>query len=242
MADRDEFLFEIDVPARNLPMSRLAEYVSELAVMLGQEEHVHLIEIREASTVLVPFVDDIAFQKVQRQVLAVKNQSAPNRAMASYAAIDAKLADDGATAVLRAPYGTVIQFPGVAKPVLEDLGPVMEPEIIDGEIIQIGGRDETISVYLRDKQQTHICTTTRDKGRDLARFIFQQVRVIGQGEWIRANDRWKRIRFVIESWRPLVEQSLETVIQQLRDVPTPNIDNIDPLAILAELRGPDAEE
>jgi hypothetical protein len=237
MAEREEFLFEIEVPARELPMARLAEYVRDLASLLGQEEHVHLIEIRESSTVLVPIVDDIAFQKVQKQVLGIRNGSAPQKAMRAYEVIDERLAEDGATAVLRAPYGTLVQFPGKLKPVAEDLGPVVEAGTLDGEIIQIGGRDETISVYLRDKNEISICTTTRDKGRSLARLIFQQVRVHGQAEWIRANDHWKRVRFVIDSWDELPEESLESVIQRLRDVPTPNIDNIDPFAILTELKG-----
>jgi hypothetical protein len=243
MAEPEEFLFEIDIPARTLPMSQLALYVSDLAAMMGQEEHVHLIEIRESSTVLVPIIDEIAFQKVHKQVLAVRNGSAPQRAMRSYESIDARLADDSATAVLRAPYGTVIQFPGKSKPVSEVLGPVVESETIDGEIIQIGGRDETISVHIRDRAQheIYICTTTRDKGRRLAHLIFQEVRVHGQATWIRANNRWKREQFSIESWDELTEQSLENVIQLLRDVPTPNIENIDPFAILAQLRGGDSE-
>ncbi len=241
MAEPAEFLFEIDVPARTLPMSQLALYVSDLAVMLGQEEHVHLIEIREGSTVLVPIVDDIAFQKVHKQVLAIRNGSAPQKVMRSYESIDMRLADDSATAVLRAPYDTVIQFAGKSKPVSEVLGPVIEAETIDGEIIQIGGRDETISVHIRDRDRHDICicTTTRDRGRRLARLIFQQVRVHGQATWIRANNRWKREHFLIDSWSELTEQTLEDVIRQLRDVPTPNIGNIDPFAVLAELRGND---
>jgi hypothetical protein len=239
MAERGEFLFEIDIPARRLPMARLAEYVKDLAIMLGQEDHVHLVEIRESSTVLVPFVDAIAFQKVQKQVLAVRNRSAPQKAMTTYETINNRLADDSASAVLRGAYGTVVQFPGNSnKPVTEDLGPVIEPDSIDGEIIQIGGRDETISVYIRDKHETPvICTTTRDKGRSLAQLIFQQVRVNGQATWIRANNKWKRTQFSIDSWSELTERSLESTIQQLRDVPTPNIDKIDPFAILADIRG-----
>jgi len=220
MAEREEFLLEIEIPPRTLPMTRLAEYVRDLASLPGQEEHVHLIEIRESTTVLVPVVDDIAFQKVQKQVLAIRNRSAPQKAMKAYEAIDDRLSEDSATAVLRAPYETVVQFSGKLKPVAEDLGPVLEPGTIDGEIIQIGGRDETISVYLRDKQEINICTTTRDKGRSLARFIFRAT-------WIRANNHWKRIHFDIESWDELQEQSLESVIQKLRDVPTPNIDNFE---------------
>jgi len=241
MAERDELLFEIDIPARTLPMARLAQYVAELAMMLGQEDHVHLVEIRESSTVLVPFVDDIAFQKVQKQILAVRNGSAAQKTMRRYEAIDNWLADDGASAVLRGAYGTVLQFPGNSnKPVSEDLGPVVEPWSFDGEIIQIGGRDETISVYLRDRHEAPvICTTTRDKGRLLAHFIFQQVRVNGQATWIRANNKWKRTHFYIDSWSELTERSLESTIQQLRDVPTPNIDKIDPFAILANLQGDD---
>jgi hypothetical protein len=243
MAERGEFLFEIDIPARTLPMARLAEYVKDLASILGQEEHVHLVEIRESSTVLVPIVDDIAFQKVQKQVLAVRNSSAPQAAMKTYETMNNRLTEDSASAVLRGAYGAVVQFPGNSnKPVSEDIGPVIEPDSIDGEIIQIGGRDETISVYIRDRHETPvICTTSRDKGRSLAKLIFQQVRINGQATWIRANNKWKRVNFSIDSWNELTERPLESIIQQLRDVPTPNIDKIDPFAMLAELRGDDGK-
>ncbi len=240
MAERDETIFVIDIPARTLPMARLAEYVADLAALLGQEEHVHLLEIRESSTVLVPFIDDIAFQKVQKQVIAIRDHSASQKAMRLYESIDNRLADDGASAILRGAYGTVVQFPGKSKPVSEDLGPIIEPDSIDGEIIQIGGRDETISVYIREKHEAPvICTTTREKGRSLARLIFQQVRLHGQATWIRANSRWKRVQFTIDTWSELTEQPLENVIQALREVPTPNIDRIDPFAFLSELRGSD---
>jgi hypothetical protein len=222
-------------------MARLAEYVADLASMLGQEDHVHLVEIRESSTVLVPIVDEIAFQKVQKQIVAIRNSSAAQKTMKVYDAIDNRLADDSASAVLRGAYGTVVQFPGNSnKPVSEDLGPVVEPWSFDGELIQIGGRDETISVYIRDRHETPvICTTTRDKGRSLAQLIFQQVRVNGQATWIRANNKWKRTHFYIDSWSELTERSLESTIQQLRDVATPDIDKIDPFANLAEIRGED---
>jgi len=77
MAEREEFLLEIEIPPRTLPTTRLAEYVRDLASLPGQEEHVHLIEIRESTTVLVPVVDDIAFQKVQNRCL--QSEIAPRR-------------------------------------------------------------------------------------------------------------------------------------------------------------------
>jgi hypothetical protein len=95
-------------------------------------------------------------------------------------------------------------------------------------------------VYIRDRHEMPvICTTTRDKGRDIAKLIFQQVRVNGQATWMRANNKWKRTHFSLDSWISLAETSLENTIQQLRNVPTPNIDNIDPFAILAEIQGED---
>jgi len=82
-----------------------------------------------------------------------------------------------------------------------------------------------------------VCTTTREKGRSLARLIFQQVRINGRATWIRANNRWQRRHFSIDSWSELAERSLESTVQQLQDVPTPNIEKIDPFAILAGLMG-----
>ena len=43
----------------------------------------------------------------------------------------------------------LIEFPGRTRHVEEKLGPIEQPGTLDGEVIQIGGRDETINVHLR---------------------------------------------------------------------------------------------
>ena len=53
-----EYRFEIDAftPA-TVPMARLAEYVSDLATMFGNNSYVHLARIEEGSTAPVVLVD-----------------------------------------------------------------------------------------------------------------------------------------------------------------------------------------
>lgn len=46
--------------------------------------------------------------------------------------------------------------------------------LLEGEVFQIGGKDETIQIYLEDGERTHICTTSREKGREIAaQYLFK---------------------------------------------------------------------
>ena len=54
----------------------------------------------------------------------------------------------------------------------EKLGPVEQTGNLDGEVIQIGGRDETINVHLKSGEQIHICVTSKTIARRLASHIF----------------------------------------------------------------------
>jgi len=76
-----------------LPMAQLAHYVSDLAALLGQEEHVHLIEIRESSTVLVPIVDQL--ENVIQQLRDVPTPNIDN--IDPFAILAALRGDDGKT-------------------------------------------------------------------------------------------------------------------------------------------------
>jgi hypothetical protein len=60
-----EYRFKITAytPA-TIPMARLAEYMAELAVVLGEEEHVHFVRLQKGSTVLVHNIENEIFCKL----------------------------------------------------------------------------------------------------------------------------------------------------------------------------------
>ncbi len=58
MKDTDEYRFVIDAYSpETLPMSRLAEYMTDLARLFGTAERVHFVRLEAGSTVLVQRVE-----------------------------------------------------------------------------------------------------------------------------------------------------------------------------------------
>ena len=78
MATGYEYRFVIDAFTRDtLPMARLAEYMADLAVMLGEPESVHFIRVDEGSAVLVQQVDEPAVPKVRARTGLLRSGDAP---------------------------------------------------------------------------------------------------------------------------------------------------------------------
>src|SRR6516225_7659560 len=98
MAGR-EYRLKIDVfSIESLPMSRLAEYMAELARLLGEEERVHFSHLEPGSTVLVSNIEEPAAPKVTDRLQKVREGHAPKDAMQAYRALDTLLAKDNAVA------------------------------------------------------------------------------------------------------------------------------------------------
>lgn len=236
MAETSEYRFIIDVfTPGTLPMARLAEYLSDLAELFGSKPQVHFIGVDEGSARLLQIVEKNATTRVDRRILMIETRSAKGGLRKAFDDLNDKLYDDNAVGLLVAPTGKTIKFPGRERDLDKTAGPITENTTLDGEVIQIGGRDETISVYLRDGDKTHICTASREQGRGIAKYLFEgKVRASGLGTYVRNGfGEWERRRFVIESFWPLETEPLGAVISQLRALGEPLMD---PTAILDELR------
>jgi hypothetical protein len=233
---KQEYRFIIDVfTPQTLPLARLAEYLSDLGELFSNKEHVHFIGVDEGSADLLQVIDAKAVVRVDRRLLMIETRSARGALRKAFDDLNEKLYADNAVGKLVSPSGKVIKFPGRERDLDKTAGPIIEAATIDGEVIQIGGRDETISVYLRDRDRVHICTATREQGRGIAAHLFQgKVRVTGIGTYVRNGfGEWERRRFVMESFAPLDMEPLGAVIAQLRSLGGPVSD---PTPLLEEIR------
>lgn len=220
--------FRIDAysPA-TLPMGRLAEYMAELATMLGERDNVHFVELQEGSVQLVHVVEHEAYPKVDIRVRAVHAGDAPAEAMTAYRNLNRKLAEDNASAVYE-PYGggaEILAFPGVRAPKPMDLLPVEQPGNIDGVVIGIGGRAtgrNMIPVIIDTGEGPISCTATRLLAKQLATYIFDAPRRFqGTGYWHReANGAWILKRFQILAHEDLDDTPLIDVVSKLRAIPS----------------------
>ena len=62
-----EYRFKIDAYSpETIPMARLAEYMSDLAVLFGNRENVHFVQLEPGSTTLLQRIEYEAVPKVKR--------------------------------------------------------------------------------------------------------------------------------------------------------------------------------
>lgn len=240
MSSFDTYELYIDAfTPSSIPMARLSEYMAAFAALLGHNEHVHFDRLVRGSLSIASRVDPVAEVKVRRRIEEVRYGTAPKPAMDAWNDIDEKLAGDNAIGILRHGNATLIEFPGRTRPAESSVGPIVQSDTLDGEVIQIGGRDETINVHIKSGDEFHRCITSKATARSLAHYIFgPPVRLRGTGTWSRADSgAWKLQRFVIESFETLDETPLSRIFDGLRArlVP-PEGGRLNPADLVRQLR------
>lgn len=223
--DDAEYRFKIDAysPA-TIPMARLAQYMAELAVLLGERHSVHFCRLTKGSTVLNARIDREAVPKIRDRVVTVRAGDA-GEPMRAFNALNKLLRDDNATGVgvLRdaTPRGVVIRFPGreIAE---EKFAAIRQHGSIDGIVTGIRGKDETIHITIQSEgQQISGCETNRSIAKQIGARLFEPVRLFGRGRWARdADGVWTLLHFRIESFEPLQDISLTSALAALRQIPT----------------------
>jgi len=243
MEQMHEYRFKIDAyTPKTIPMARLAEYMLDLATLLGEKEHVHFLRLEGGSTTVVQMIDKESLPKVGARIssINVAEGEGPEDALRAFKAIDRHLAEDNAVGHLYRGDGVeVIHFPGCEKAKPLTFGAFNQPGSLDGLLIKIGGKDETVPVHLLEGDVTHICNATRDMARQLAPHLFAgPLRVHGTGRWERdAEGAWNLKRFNITDFEVLEDAPLSAVVERLRQVPGSGWKQIDnPYAALQCLR------
>lgn len=222
MSDSHEYRLRIDVfTPKTIPMARLAEYMAELARLLGEQENVHFSHLEPGSAVLVSSIEEPAKPKVEERLQKVRQGAASKDAMQAYKALDALLVKDNAVATLSEGTAHIIAFPGRSRPKPVRYGPFREEGSLDGVVIRVGGRDSTIPVLIQDADGVEYpCQTTLDLSRKLALlYRSSTVRVFGSGKWIREeNGAWTLQQFDINSFEVIDDAPLTEVVSRLRAV------------------------
>ena len=222
-----------------LPMARLAEYLAELAVILGHRAAVHFVKIESGSAVPVFAIDREEAPKVQKRVAALDRGDGPEDARQAVQRIDRWLADDDATGELLGPTGArLLRFPGRDRAASPKYGPFTQAGTLDGVVIVIGGERDPVPLHLQDGELVHNCMVPRELARRLAPYLFgSPVRVSGNGRWKRdAHGHWEMTHFSVSAFEPLTEETLASAVARLRQMPAEWKQSTDPLADLMAIR------
>ena len=222
-----EYKFKMDAYSpETLPMARLAEYLASLSVLFGEKKSVHFVRIEPGSAVPVIAVDWEDEPKIQRRVHEARNDDGPEDARKAIQSINAKLAEDNASAELIGPEGArILQFPGRKKAQALEYGPIVQPGTLDGVIARIGGESaklERVPVHIQDSDgRLHVCRASREMVDRLSPFMLKApIRVNGTGKWFRpADGEWDMREFTILDFEPLKKTTLSEVVKKLRQIP-----------------------
>lgn len=224
-----EYRFRIDVfTPDTLPMARLAEYMAELARLLGEPANVHFKKLERGSAVLVQKVDWEAAPKVRERTARIRRSEASPEEIKAFSGLNVLLRQDNATAYLQEKAeepnrrsAIVLRFPGREEQP-ENFTMVRQHGSIDGFINRIGGRDQTIHVGVEQEgRQLSGCHTTLAVAKELRHHLFQTVRLFGRGKWGRDDSgKWTLEEFKIETFQPLEDKPLTDALAELRSIPT----------------------
>jgi hypothetical protein len=239
MADKREYRFKIDAYSREtMPMKRLAEYLSDMAVLFGQEGSVHLVAIESSSTCPVVLVDGEAEPNVIDRITKARDKEGPEEPIRAIESINLRLVKDNASADLLNPSkGTVLEFPGakIKRPVWPSVSQSAE---LYGIPIAVGGKGDPVPVHLLDGNDERYLLAERGKAKKIAEYLFTStLRVIGRGRWRRLpSGVWDLERFVIDGFEVLKTVTFDDAVRELRGIESAWKREEDPLAILDEIR------
>jgi hypothetical protein len=193
-----------------LPLDRLALYLSELADLMGEKEHIHFDRVVKGSASLRVWAEpEVALAVSKRITLAIaKSNKAPREALNALEHINKLLIQDGKKAELKNPDDAVIYpFHGGKKTEPVDDLIVDDESTVTGRVIKIGGKDETIPMLLIDTDGVEYPCTIR--GEELAKeisahYLGDPIEVSGRGKWRRSGDGvWMLIQLTVKSFAPL---------------------------------------
>lgn len=227
--DAIQLSFKIDAfQPDTIPMARLAEYMADLATMLGEKGDVHFVSLEDGCVQLVHEVAFTAFPKIEERTAAIKHGIAPADAMNAYKALNRKLAYDNTFATYAnasTPTAVVLDFPGINAPKPVEILPVEQPGTLVGIVQGVGGKtihDNRIPVFIDTGDMVHVCAASRATAKELGPFILgEQRRFEGTATWNRdENGGWGLKKFVIKTHEPLEDRPFSEVVEELRSIPS----------------------
>jgi hypothetical protein len=241
--DPQEYKFKIDAyTPSSMPLSRLTEYLRDLATIIGEAQNTHLVRIDEGSTVSVLRVDAEAVPKVEHRLMEVDRNIAPANVMQAVRRVNKRLRMDGGSGSIINPNGeNVIYFPGAEQESLE-YGPLNQVGTLDGVPVMIGGINDPVPVHLEGRRgEPFNCEAARTVAKEIAKCLFFTIiRAEGIGRWLRTVEGdWELEHFKIVDFKPMglvSELSLRDTLEELRKIPAKWKDLKDPIGEFARLR------
>ncbi len=216
----DEYKFKIEAYTPDtLPMAKCASYLAELANILGETPYIHFVRVARGSAQLVHRIEKEAIPKVMNRIIAIAKGEGTVDGMNAYRKINKMLQEDNAKAVLLKGKSNILLFPGNEEEKIK-FASIQQQGEIDGEVIRIGGKQDMVPILLSvEGREISGCHASRKIAKDLAKYIFEPVRLFGEGRWDRSTDGdWNLVGFTVDRFDVLEESPLSKTVMILRGI------------------------
>jgi hypothetical protein len=220
--DAEDYRLKIEAYTPDtMPMERLAKYLAELALMLGERTAVHFVRLEPGSTSVVHRIEREAIPKVKMRTVAVRRGIGPRDSVRAYRRINSMLREDNGSAVWQEAKteANILVFPGT-NDAEEAVRGVSQRGSIDGEVVRVGGFQNVVPILLRcDGEELPGCWAKKSLAKALAHKLFEPVRLFGTGRWNRNEEgKWKLDIFRVENFVPLRDVSLSEALTEIRTI------------------------
>jgi len=237
-----ELIIDAFTPS-TIPMGRLAEYMRELAALMGHSASVHFKGLKSGSVRLITRIEREAAPKVRVRLQSARDPDAPADIRKPYEKLDEMLRNDNGMGKLVRGTTNVVRFPGREAARNQRMGPFTEHAEFDGKIVRIGGQDRTAHALLEDAHGEIISAEcSRELAVQLAKYLYSDpVRLTGNARWERTEiGRWELVSFRAKEFLPIKTDNLTTIMERLRGLDADWQREGDPVALMHALRaGPD---
>lgn len=205
---------------QTLPLSRLGDYVSALADLIGEDVQVSFERVTKGSAQLNVLIDDNDVDVAVNRIRLAPSAEEGSLYRRGYEKIQSLLSADKTSAEFKPKNGaTILKFPGAPKNSLR-VSIIKDSGEINGRIIKVGGRDETIPVSLRTPDGDIVnCTANVEMARKLKQYLLEPIDVIliGVGKWKRSEiGKWEAIDFRISEFSVINFDNIENEIDRVR--------------------------
>lgn len=222
-----------------LPLGRLAEYLKNFANLVGPTSDVRFERVGKGSAALINRAPQEVIPDVRARITAAQHGAGPKEAVSGFVGLKGLLVMDKTTGRIKEEHRKILEFPKVS---VAHYGAIYEDGTLEGIVIRIGGKDQTIHIHLKDGERTYSCfTTSLERAKALRPYLLEYekpIRVSGKGKWNRTpSGQWELQEFKIGDFEELRNDELQQVLERMRQVPGSGWDTIDdPIAELERIR------
>lgn len=222
---RKNITFHIDgenISPENIDINKVGKILQSMFAMLNGNKDIHFNNITKGSACLNFSVKEEEIQEIRNEIYNVSNGGgtkkqikAKNEIFSIFKKMDVTTADFCEDK----PNSNIISFYNIKnarakKTSIEEYG------AISGELIRVGGKDNTIPVHIKNSDKVYCCNTTKSIAKKLGNYLYKNIKVKGNGKWIvDGNGRWILNEFAIDDFDVLNEdESIFNVIDKIKNI------------------------